>query len=52
MQNVPTLHGEHGWDSWDWDALRISCLREARRLLTCEEDAEEAAQYALLLAWR
>jgi RNA polymerase sigma-70 factor, ECF subfamily len=52
MQNPPTLKGEHGWDSWDWDLLRISCLREARRLLDCEQDAEEAAQDALLRAWR
>jgi RNA polymerase sigma-70 factor, ECF subfamily len=29
----------------------VSCLREARRLLACEQDAEEAAQDALLRAW-
>ena len=49
MQNPPTLSGDHGWDSWDWNLLRASCLREARRLLDCEQDAEEAAQDALLL---
>jgi RNA polymerase sigma-70 factor (ECF subfamily) len=52
MQNAPTLDGEHGWDSWDWTALRTSCLREARRVLDSEQDAEEAAQDALLRAWR
>jgi RNA polymerase sigma-70 factor, ECF subfamily len=52
MQNRPTLGRDHGWDSWDWDALSTSCLREARRLLDCEQDAEEAAQDALLRAWR
>ena len=38
--------------SWDWGALRVRCLREARRVLTCERDAEEAVQEALLRAWR
>jgi RNA polymerase sigma-70 factor, ECF subfamily len=52
MQSRPTLNTDHGWDSWDWTALRTSCLREARRLLDCEQDAEEAAQDALLRAWR
>jgi RNA polymerase sigma-70 factor (ECF subfamily) len=52
MQERPTLNEDHGWGSWDWTALRTSCLREARRLLDCEQDAEEAAQDALLRAWR
>lgn len=52
MQNLPTLDTDHGWDSWDWDALSTTCLRETRRLLRCEQDAEEAAQDALLRAWR
>jgi RNA polymerase sigma-70 factor (ECF subfamily) len=52
MQNPPTLKDGHGWDSWDWDALSSSCLREARRLLGSEQDAQEAAQDALLRAWR
>jgi RNA polymerase sigma-70 factor, ECF subfamily len=52
MQNPPTLKGDHGWDSWDWNVLSTSCLREARRLLDCEQDAQEAAQDALLRAWR
>ena len=51
MQNRPTLKRDHGWDSWDWTALRTSCLHEARRLLDSEQDAEEAAQDALLRAW-
>ena len=52
MQNRPRLDDEDGRDSWDWTALSTSCLREARRLLDSEQDAEEAAQDALLRAWR
>ncbi|MBA3263259.1 MAG: sigma-70 family RNA polymerase sigma factor [Thermoleophilaceae bacterium] len=52
MKNRPTLDDDHGWDEWDWNALSTSCLREARRLLASEQDAEEAAQDALLRAWR
>jgi RNA polymerase sigma-70 factor, ECF subfamily len=52
MQNSRTLDPGHGWDSWDWAGLRASCLREARRVLSSEHDVEEAAQDALLRAWR
>jgi RNA polymerase sigma-70 factor (ECF subfamily) len=52
MQNRSTLNGNHGWDSWDWNALSTTCLREARRVLGSEQDAQEAAQDALLRAWR
>jgi RNA polymerase sigma-70 factor, ECF subfamily len=52
MHNSRTLDVGHGWDSWDWAGLRISCLREARRVLSSEHDVEEAAQDALLRAWR
>jgi RNA polymerase sigma-70 factor (ECF subfamily) len=52
MQRSPTLDGKHGSDGWDWKALRVSCLRETRRLLASEQDAEEVAQDALLRAWR
>jgi RNA polymerase sigma-70 factor, ECF subfamily len=52
MQSPPTLGLDHGWDGWDWKALSTSCLREARSLLASEHDAEEAAQDALLRAWR
>jgi RNA polymerase sigma-70 factor (ECF subfamily) len=52
MQNPRTLGPDRGWDGWDWSALRMSCLRETRRVLDCEQDAEEAAQDALLRAWR
>jgi RNA polymerase sigma-70 factor (ECF subfamily) len=36
----------------DWLALRQYCLTEALRVLRHREDAEEAAQEALLRAWR
>ena len=53
MQSRSTLNErDHGWDSWDWNSLSDSCLREARRLLRSEQDAQEAAQDALLRAWR
>ena len=52
MQNLPTLKPDQGWDSWDWTELSASCLREARRLLGSEQDAQEADQEALLRAWR
>jgi RNA polymerase sigma-70 factor (ECF subfamily) len=52
MHNAHTLKAGHGWDSWDWKGLRASCLRETRRVLPSEHDAEEAAQDAMLRAWR
>jgi RNA polymerase sigma-70 factor, ECF subfamily len=36
----------------DWLRLRQQCLAEAQRVLSNREDAEEAAQEALLRAWR
>src|SRR3954451_23426065 len=36
----------------DWLRLRQHCLAEALRVLRDREDAEEAAQEALLRAWR
>ena len=52
MHNRLTLGSGHGREEWDWNALSASCLREARRLLASEQDAEEVAQDALLRAWR
>jgi RNA polymerase sigma-70 factor (ECF subfamily) len=52
MQRVRTLDFDHGRDDWDWTALSRSCLRETRRLLRSEHDAQDAAQEALLRAWR
>jgi DNA-directed RNA polymerase specialized sigma24 family protein len=37
---------------WDWHAARRRCVSAARRVLRHREDAEEAAQEALLRAWR
>ena len=38
--------------SWDWEALRQVSLREARRILRCADQAEDAAQDAVIRAWR
>jgi len=38
--------------SWPWEHLHQRCLRETSRILRRREDAEEAAQEALLRAWR
>jgi RNA polymerase sigma-70 factor, ECF subfamily len=38
--------------NWDWEQARRRCLRETRSVLREPADAEEAAQEALLRAWR
>jgi RNA polymerase sigma-70 factor, ECF subfamily len=38
--------------SWDWGALRQVSLREARRVLRSSDQAEDAAQEAVIRAWR
>jgi RNA polymerase sigma-70 factor, ECF subfamily len=37
---------------WDWTVLRSLCLREAERVLGSCETAEDAAQEAVVRAWR
>ena len=39
-------------DQWDWSALGPLALREAGLVLTSHHDAEDAAQDALVRAWR
>lgn len=41
-----------GGPDWDWSLLGQRCLREASRHTARLEDAEDAAQEALLRAWR
>jgi RNA polymerase sigma-70 factor, ECF subfamily len=37
---------------WDWEALRELSFREARRVLRSQDQAEDAAQDAVIRAWR
>jgi RNA polymerase sigma-70 factor (ECF subfamily) len=52
MHDRNSIDDAQASDSWDWSALSAGCLREARRVLRSEQDAQEVAQDALLRAWR
>jgi RNA polymerase sigma-70 factor (ECF subfamily) len=38
--------------SWDWAELRRFCFSQALRVVGCPETADEAAQEAIVRAWR
>jgi RNA polymerase sigma-70 factor (ECF subfamily) len=38
--------------SWDWEELRSFCFAQALRVVRCPVAADEAAQEAILRAWR
>jgi RNA polymerase sigma-70 factor, ECF subfamily len=38
--------------SWDWGELRSFCFRQALRVVDNQESADEAAQEAIVRAWR
>jgi RNA polymerase sigma-70 factor, ECF subfamily len=37
---------------WDWEELRSYCFSQALKVVGCPETAEEAAQEAIVRAWR
>jgi RNA polymerase sigma-70 factor (ECF subfamily) len=39
-------------DEWNWTDVRALCLREARRVLGASSAADDAAQEAVIRAWR
>lgn len=41
-----------GQRGWDWTVLRAVCLRETQRVLGSSATAEDAAQEAVVRAWR
>jgi RNA polymerase sigma-70 factor (ECF subfamily) len=43
---------DRGDDPWDWRWVRRFCLRETQRILGRSADAEDAAQEAVIRAWR
>jgi RNA polymerase sigma-70 factor (ECF subfamily) len=48
----PLTQSVSGSLQWDWSAVRALCLHEARRVLGASATAEDAAQEAVLRAWR
>lgn len=46
IKNVSSNH------SWTWSSAQETCLRVTRRYFSSEFDAEDAAQEAMLRAWR
>jgi RNA polymerase sigma-70 factor (ECF subfamily) len=50
--NDPLALRAGGTLEWDWDDLRLRCLRETRRVLGHGVAAEDATQEALIRAWR
>jgi RNA polymerase sigma-70 factor (ECF subfamily) len=38
--------------SWDWEEMRSFCFAHAMRVVGCPDTAEEAAQEAMVRAWR
>jgi RNA polymerase sigma-70 factor, ECF subfamily len=50
MTHRSSVQGEPG--DWDWETMRTTCWREARRILGSCATAEDVAQEAVIKAWR
>jgi RNA polymerase sigma-70 factor (ECF subfamily) len=49
LRNTPPAQAA---DGWDWDELRRTAIAVASQVLRSSQDAEDAAQEAVLRAWR
>jgi RNA polymerase sigma-70 factor, ECF subfamily len=50
MTHRSSVQGEPG--DWDWETMRTTCWREARRIVGSGALAEDVAQEAVIKAWR
>src|SRR5262245_49792456 len=49
---TPATLQEVSSNSWDWAEMRNFCFNHALRIVDCPETADDAAQEAIVRAWR